>query len=225
MQKLAEVFDAERPGLPRGRTSLPPEQVRLAQRERLLRAVMAAVAEKGYAAATVADVVARARVSRAAFYEQFADKEACFLAAAAAGSEVLVSRVTAGAAAERGSSPPDAVAALRGAIAAYLAICAEEPAFARCLLVELLAAGPRALALRNLGYGELARLFRAWHRTARARNPDWPEVPAQTHAAAVGAIHELVFVPVSAGRTGDLPALEEPLLALLLALFRVPADR
>ena len=42
------------PKLPRGRSSLPPRAVHIAQRERLLRAVIAAVAAKGYAAVTVA---------------------------------------------------------------------------------------------------------------------------------------------------------------------------
>jgi AcrR family transcriptional regulator len=42
--------------------------------------MVGAVAAKGYAATTVADVLVRARVSRSAFYEQFRDKEDCFLA-------------------------------------------------------------------------------------------------------------------------------------------------
>ena len=57
--------------------------MRASQRERLLRSVIAAVSETGYLAVTVTDIVRRARVSRAAFYAQFADKEDCFLAATA----------------------------------------------------------------------------------------------------------------------------------------------
>ena len=55
--------------------------VAAAQRRRMLAAMVAAVAEKGYVAVAVADVVSRARVSRATFYEQFTDKSDCFLAA------------------------------------------------------------------------------------------------------------------------------------------------
>src|SRR5690348_16780207 len=51
------------------------------QRERLFAAMVAAVDEKGYDAATVADVVELSAVSRSAFYRHFEDKEACFLAA------------------------------------------------------------------------------------------------------------------------------------------------
>jgi AcrR family transcriptional regulator len=225
-QQLAATFDPSRPGLPRGRTGLPAAAVRDAQRERLLRAVMATVAEKGYAAVTVGDIVAAARVSRKAFYAQFADKHACFLAAAAAGGEVLVQRllgVIDDAAGDRSPSPvsrrePESV--LRGAIRAYLRLCSEEPAFARCLLVELLAAGPEALALRNAGYAQLEDLFRAWHDVARRADPDrWPAVTDATYAAAVGAVHELVFRAVSIGATASLGELEEPIMAILLALF------
>ena len=38
------------------------------------------VAEKGYRATTVADLLALSGVARASFYAHFADKEACFVA-------------------------------------------------------------------------------------------------------------------------------------------------
>src|SRR6187397_991592 len=51
------------------------------QRERLFAAMVATVAEKGYEATTVADLVKLSGVSRSAFYRHFEDKQACFLAA------------------------------------------------------------------------------------------------------------------------------------------------
>ena len=75
---LADTHEGK-PGLPRGRSRLPVLAVQASQRERLVRAVVAAVAESGYPAVTVADIVRRARVSRAAFYTHFTDKEDCFL--------------------------------------------------------------------------------------------------------------------------------------------------
>src|SRR5437763_9967216 len=65
------------------------------QRAKLLEAMVRAVAEKGYEAATVADAVRLARVSRGTFYELFESKEACLTAAYRAGTEVLEERVTA----------------------------------------------------------------------------------------------------------------------------------
>src|SRR5260370_8781043 len=77
---LARTHEGE-PGLPRGRTGLPAEEVRAAQRDRLLRAVIAAVATTGFGDLTVADIVRGAPVSRAAFSAHFTDKQDCFLAA------------------------------------------------------------------------------------------------------------------------------------------------
>ena len=60
------------------------------QRARMLDAITRAVADKGYARVTVGDVVSDAGVSRRTFYEQFKDKEDCFLAAYATGTEALI---------------------------------------------------------------------------------------------------------------------------------------
>src|SRR3712207_7275129 len=64
-----------------------------AQRAKLLEAMVQVVAEKGYAAATVADAVRLAQVSRGTFYEQFDSKQACLAAAYRLGSEVLEERI------------------------------------------------------------------------------------------------------------------------------------
>src|SRR4051794_39803140 len=66
--------------LPRGRHNLPTHVVRDSQRRRLLAAMLDCVGENGYEATTVPAVVARARVSRNAFYALFDDKTDCFLA-------------------------------------------------------------------------------------------------------------------------------------------------
>ena len=47
----------------------------------MLAAAVEAVEEVGYARMTVAQVIGRARVSRKTFYDVFADREDCFLAA------------------------------------------------------------------------------------------------------------------------------------------------
>src|SRR4029079_7555857 len=58
-----------------------PATIAAGQRARMLDAITRVVVRKGYAHTTVADVVEVAGVSRRTFYEQVADKEACFLAA------------------------------------------------------------------------------------------------------------------------------------------------
>src|SRR6266576_1786673 len=82
MSELAQ--SASRPEfavLPRGRHHLTREQVRASQRGRMLLEMVEAVAAKGYASTSVADVIAGARASRETFYEHFENKQDCFLAA------------------------------------------------------------------------------------------------------------------------------------------------
>src|SRR5215210_8448919 len=79
--------------LPRGTHGLDPSLVAASQRTRLLEAAGRAVAEKGYGAATIDDIVRGAGVSKQTFYEHFADKLDCFLAAYEAASEELLERV------------------------------------------------------------------------------------------------------------------------------------
>jgi AcrR family transcriptional regulator len=67
--------------LPRGPHKLTREQVTTSQRKRLISAMGELVGENGYAGATVAKVTARAGVSRKAFYQHFANRQECFLAA------------------------------------------------------------------------------------------------------------------------------------------------
>ena len=79
--------------LPRGRYAAPRAVVAESQRERLLVAMADATAAKGYANVAVADVIERAGVSRRSFYEHFANKEECFLAAYDAGVEALLGAI------------------------------------------------------------------------------------------------------------------------------------
>ncbi len=81
--------------LPRGTHGLDPSLVAASQRTRLLEATGRAVAEKGYAAATIDDIVRGAGVSKKTFYEHFSDKLDCFLAAYEAASDELLAHVRA----------------------------------------------------------------------------------------------------------------------------------
>ena len=76
--------------LPHGPHKLPREEVVRSQRGRLLRAIAEAMAERGYAETTVADVLRRARVSRDTFYQQFSSKQDCFIAAYEAAAGVVL---------------------------------------------------------------------------------------------------------------------------------------
>jgi AcrR family transcriptional regulator len=229
---LADTHEGK-PGLPRGRSRLPAPAVQASQRERLLRAVVAAVAEADYAVVTVADIVKRARVSRAAFYNHFSDKESCFLAAAREGGQLMDSRlVDATRAVVPGASDEEV---LRAACRAFLAFMSAEPEFAKIFYVDMPAAGPRAVDQLARAQYRYADLNQAWQERARRRHPDWPALPDDAYLALAGATFELVKARVRAGQLGEVPELEDTMVALHLAVMagqawpsrgpRRPADR
>ncbi|HWC84357.1 MAG TPA: TetR/AcrR family transcriptional regulator [Pseudonocardiaceae bacterium] len=213
---LARTHRGE-PGLPRGRAKLPADEVRAAQRERLVRAIVAATAEAGYPKVTVADVVARAKVSRAAFYAHFTDKEDCFFAASLEGRRLMVESITGQTRALPADTPAER--ALRVACRAFLGFLAREPEFARLFYIDLLSAGPRAVARLEEAQEQFARLNEVWHQRARREHPEWPQVPRTAYRAVVGATTELVRSVVHNGQTASLPDMEDTLVTLYLAVL------
>lgn len=126
---------------------LPPgrggsrEETERNQRERLFAAMVATVAEKGYEATTVADLVKLSGVSRSAFYHQFEDKEACFLAAVRAMVEPTLARLGGY------ESAPAGIERARGAFADLIKTIVEQPAAAKMCIVEVYAAGQEGAEL------------------------------------------------------------------------------
>ena len=129
-----------------GPNGLPRGQVTEIQRSRMLAAAVDAVEEVGYARMTVAQVIGRARVSRKTFYDVFADREDCFLAAFE--QALSEARLLAQEAYERESNWREGV---RGALARLLMLMDEEPGLARLCVVEALAAGERVSSAARAG--------------------------------------------------------------------------
>jgi AcrR family transcriptional regulator len=208
---------AGKPGLPRGRSRLPQPAVQASQRERLLRAAVAAVADKGYPAVTVADIVHRAKVSRAAFYLHFRGREDCFFAATGRGGQRLFGHVVGAARAMPDDATDEEV--LRAGCRAFLGFLADEPAFARAFYIDMPAAGPVAVERLQAAGRRVAEINAKWHQRARTRHPDWPAVPDEAYHALAGAGTELIRSCVSAGNAEALPELEDTLVALHLAVL------
>src|SRR3954470_19221349 len=208
---------APRP-LPRGPHNLTRDDVLASQRQRMTDAMAAAVAGKGYASTTVGDVVAGAGVSRKTFYEHFRDKEECFLAAFDAGVEALLAAIVA---AE--PAGPGWIEALRARVRAYLVTLASRPEFARTFLIEVFAAGPRALERRAQVHERFAQLIADLYTQTGREFPELPAVADPIWTAAVGALNELVTVHVREGRTERLPELEDTLVYVQVALFSGPS--
>ena len=158
--------------LPRGPHRLTREEVTRSQRQRLLRAVTQIVAETGYASATITGIVKRAGVSPNAFYEHFATKEECFLAAYDGFAQHLLARVAAGL--EVGGGWEEFVGS---AARAYLGALDDDRVAACAFLVEMDAAGPTARGRRTVALAAFATLLAGRHRAMRARDPSLGELP------------------------------------------------
>ena len=209
-----QVQAVELRSLPRGPHSLAREQVMASQRGRLLDAIASSVAAKGYAAATVGDVVKAAGVSRKTFYEHFTDKEECFMVAWETGVQILFDAIH-----ESQVEADTTLERMRFGVRTYLRTLASEPDFARAFLIEVIAAGPRAETRRAEVHERFAELFADQHAIARSARPDLPVVPRAVCRATVGAVNELASEYVRDGRTADLPELEDTILHLELVIF------
>jgi AcrR family transcriptional regulator len=197
--------------LPRGRHKLSREDVRDSQRRRLIRAMLDCVADQGYPATTVADVVSSARCSRNAFYELFEDKEACYIAASdETGAEMLHALVSA---AQREESWLDA---LRSGTRSYLRWWADNPNYASAYLIHLPSAGRRALEQRDRVYADFAAMFDGLAARARAEQRLIPPLPPLAPRLLVMSITELIAQEVRNGRVAELPELEDQLVRFVV---------
>lgn len=198
--------------LPRGRHALAPEEVVRDQRERLLAAVPGVVAEHGYEAMSVADIVKAAAVSRNAFYKNFSDKQDCFATAHEAGHERLFDVLALPC--EAGASIEERV---ERSLAAALDVLASEPDWARLLFVE----GPSAGEEIALRYHEWLGRYGTLLRSAA---PDLPpqSIPApEVEGVIVGGIASRVASEVLQGRAAKLRDLTAPFVEYVLAFYRL----
>jgi AcrR family transcriptional regulator len=196
--------------LPAGRHGYSREQVAHHQRERLIAGLAEAVAEKGYAAVTLSDIVSHAKVSRRVFYANFESKEQCFLAA----FEVVVShlRELIGEAVEGVPDwPRQAIAATR----ATLSFLSSEPDLARLCMVESRGAGPAVTARFNQAVGEMTPLLK---RGRDEREEGERSLPDSTEESTIGSLVSLTYRKVAAGEAGQL----EDLLPACAELVLLP---
>jgi AcrR family transcriptional regulator len=208
MRDATEVDEAApAPRLPRGRHGLTREQVRHAQRGRLLRAMAEAMAEQGYVQTSVADVLKRAGVSRETFYELFSSKQDCFIAAYEYAADVMLADLE-----HEAGSGGDALERFDRSLGAYLEALAEEPAFARLFMVEVYSGGDEVLSSR----AEIQRRFaQAVAEAFDARTPG----DRFACEALVAAVITMVTARLAARDIEGLRALHEPLIQLVRRAF------
>ena len=188
------------------------EAVLASQRGRILEAMVQVVAKKGYATTTIADVVARAGVSRRTFYELFSEKEECFLAAFDAGLEFLMTRISEEVAARAPATWQDHI---RIRFETYLETLVAEPEFARVLHIDVQAAGPKARERWAKLLDRLVELYRGVHESARASDPKIGDVSDAALRVLVGGLPEVVRHRLRNGTVDALPALAPELTSLV----------
>ncbi|MBX3586534.1 MAG: TetR/AcrR family transcriptional regulator [Ramlibacter sp.] len=219
---MAASRSAPRPAVPEralprgGRHPLTQEAVTASQRARLLDAMSHIAAAKGFKAATVADVIALAGVSRRTFYEQFDDMQACFLAAYERGMQALFGAIRR---ALRDTEALDWQARSRVAIRAYLQALAAAPEVTWAFSVETLGAGAQALERRGWVLDQWVAQWRALQALRERDDPQAPHVTDASLLAMVGGIEELVRDCLRRRGAAALPELADPVTHFVLAVM------
>jgi AcrR family transcriptional regulator len=187
--------------------------VRASQRARLLQAMVELVGRDGYRETTVPAVVARARVSRNAFYALFSDKADCFVAVCVEhASELLVALETA-------APDDDWRTRVSAGMTTYLRWWQSHPDYCRAYFVELPAAGPQARAARDAQFERFGRMFEALAAQARREQPELPPLAVLNVRLIVLAITELIGQEWRAGRSDRLPRFHGELVAFVVRML------
>jgi AcrR family transcriptional regulator len=199
--------------LPSGRSDLPRQFIIKSQRERIVDATAAIVAEKGLAALTVPEIARRANVSHQTFYDIYSSKHEAFLGAQKVGMhQALVVAVDA-----YEAQPEWPLAACAG-LRALIEFLASEPAHARLSLVDTFAACPEALAIRSSTLQAFASYIGPGYELARDRFA----VPAIAAEAIAGGIWQLLHHYIEHDCLDELRAALPQLAYFTLAPFVGP---
>lgn len=174
-----------------------------------------AIDRQGYRATTVAHVIALAGVSRRAFYEQFSNKEDCFLATYDIAVARAKKRMLEGWMSERGWANR-----MHRACQAFVEDTIKNSKAMRLVLVDGLGLGTisRERMLRSAVAFE--RAIAAGFRAA----PDGVPLPPLAPKAIVGGARYVLFDRLRSGREAELGVLTDELLDWISA-YRSPAAR
>lgn len=210
------------PRLPRGPHQLSREAVEESQRNRLLLAVIAVVADKGWGATSVSEIVARAGVSRTTFYQLFEDRLDCFLSANAMAYAGLIDAMRQRLAAGQAERELDYVERVNVLVSSYLETLAVNPELTRVFLIEVYAAGPRAIEQRRRAVGEFVELFLAAQGDGSGGDDEVSADERMMTEVLVAAVSSFVTNAVGADDIDSLKGLHTTIMSVVerLAAFR-----
>jgi len=208
MQYLSQRL-ASKPASKRGRD---PSRVALPapQRERILDATERLIGERGCAGTSIEAIVKAAGVSSVTFYEFFAGKEECYVAAFDRAIEAGAAEVAR--AAPAGLTWPERMATGLRAVAALIVA---EPARARLCLVEAQTGGPELSTHIEAALDRVAAKLRE----GRALGTAPAGLPATHEEATAGALAWLLRERLETGDIEGLEALYPQLVDIALAPY------
>ncbi len=202
--------------LPSGRSDRPRRSIVNSQRERIVDATAAIVAEKGLAALTVPEIARRANVSHQTFYDMYASKHDAFLGAQKVGMHQALS-VAVEAYEQNDAAWPNAARAGLHALIDYLA---SEPAHAHLSLVDTFAACPEAIEIRSATLRAFATYLAPGYELAHGRM----EVPAIAGEAIAGGIWQILYHYIENDCIAALPGAAPQLAYFALTPFIGPVE-
>src|SRR5277367_1391509 len=197
--------------LPSGRHALSRKYIVKNQRERIVDATAATVAEKGLAGLTIPEIARRANVSHQTFYEIYPTKHDAFLGALKVGMHQAL-RVAGEAYDAHNDDWPSAISAGLHALIEYLI---SEPAHAHLSLVDTFAASPDAIEIRDRALESFSVYLKPGYEFA----PKSRRVPAIVTEALVGAIWQVLHDYIDTGRISELPDVAPQIVYLTLVPF------
>jgi AcrR family transcriptional regulator len=178
-------------------------------------AAAAVFARVGYADATAEAIAREAGMSKATFYEHFANKEECIVALFDAATVTILDAMREAAARERAEDPQTRV---RTTLGAFLETLASYPDQSQTLLVEIVGAGPRALGRRDQALEAVAQYLDELNAEDTERGAT-PRLAEHDAFAIVGAVVELASRQIRTGVPGDIRELEPVVERLTLGLL------
>lgn len=177
------------------------------QRARVLGALLEVSAERGVVNVSIAHVVDRAGVSRRTFYELYADREDCVLAAMNDGIERAARQLFE--VYDPAAAWPERV---RVAVHELLSFFESDRATAQLLVVGSLAAGPRPLVRRT----ELVAALVAAVDEGRKLSHEASRLPPLTAEGAVGGVLSVLHSRLISSEPGRLLELAGPLTSIVV---------
>ncbi|HJV75785.1 MAG TPA: helix-turn-helix domain-containing protein [Noviherbaspirillum sp.] len=193
----------------------PDSTLQDTHRHRLLEGMAQAVAVKGYADTTIADIVREAAVSRRTFYEHFPTKADCLIALYEAASRNALNVLR-----EAIDPARDWQDQVEQAMTAYFGCLSQNPVLMRTLFIEILGLGAAGLAARRRVNDEITAFMLKVVNTTRGVRKRKAPLSRDMAMAIVGGINELVLQAIERNRLGRLQELAVPAIQLVRAVTR-----